>query len=107
MDAMRIRRESLRWYIILALNNARPSELVEMVVQMTMRDLFPDVTPIEVRRALDYLENRGLVEIRKAATGVWWSSLTRYGIDMAEYNINCEAGIARPEKYWSDANGQA
>lgn len=106
MDAARIRRESMRWYIILALNNARPSELVEHIVQSTMRELFPDTTPMEVRRALDYLASRDLINVRKVATGIWWASLTRHGVDLAEYSIDCEPGIARPEKYWGGYHGE-
>lgn len=105
MDMARVRRESLRWYIILALNNARPSELVEHILQATMRELFPDTTTMEVRRALDYLSVRGLVNLRKAPSGIWWSSLTRHGVDLAEYSVDCDPGIARPEKYWDDTHG--
>ena len=25
---------------------------------------------------------------------------SRYGVDIAEYTIDCEPGIARPAKYW-------
>lgn len=101
IDQAKIRRESLRWYLLLALYNARPEELSEGPIQMTMQSIYPDVTPIEVRRELDYLFSRDLVELRKEASGRWWGSLTRYGTDIAEYTIDCESGIARPAKYWS------
>lgn len=100
MDAAKIRRESLRWYLILALYNARPEDVCEDVVQATMRSIYPDVTPLEVRQQLDYLEERELAKIRREPSGRWWSSLTRYGVDIAEYTIECEPGIARPAKYW-------
>lgn len=58
MDSAKIRRESLRWYLILALYNARPNELCEEVIQSTMQGIYPDVTPIEVRQQLDYLSDR-------------------------------------------------
>jgi hypothetical protein len=58
MDQAKIRRESLRWYLLLALYNARPEELSEGPIQMTMQSIYPDVTPIEVRRELDYLGDR-------------------------------------------------
>ena len=100
IDQAKIRRESLRWYLILALYNARPEEVCEEVVQTTMRAIYPDVTPLEVRQQLDYLEDRGLLKLRKEPSGRGWSDLTRYGVDMAEYTIDCAPGIARPEKYW-------
>jgi hypothetical protein len=61
---------------------------------------YGDATPLELRRELDYLSDRKLVELRKEPTGRWFADLTRYGVDICEYNIDCEPGIARPEKYW-------
>lgn len=100
IDQARIRRESLRWYLILALNNARPQEICEEVIQSTMRAIYPDATPMEVRRELDYLQGRELVNLRKEPSGRWWADLTRYGVDIAEYTLDCEPGIARPAPYW-------
>jgi hypothetical protein len=101
IDQAKVRRESLRWYLILALYNARPEELCEEVIQNTMRAIYPDVTPVEVRQQLDYLTDRELVELRKEPHGRWWGNLTRIGTDLAEYTIDCEPGIARPTKYWA------
>ena len=99
-EQARVRRETLRWYLLLALNNARPEPLCEEVIQSTMRNLYPDVSPIEVRRELDYLADRGLVSLRKEPSGRWWGDLTRHGVDISEYTTECKPGIARPEKYW-------
>ena len=101
VDTQKIRRESLRWYLLLALNNARPSELVENIILSTMQSIFPDATTMEIRRELDYLEGRKMVSIRKTPDGIWWGDLTRLGVDLVEYTVSCEPGIARPEKYWS------
>lgn len=100
IDAAKVRREQLRWYLILALYNASPNELCEEVIQATMRGIYPDVTPVEVRQQLDYLESRELIKLRKQPDGRWWADLTRYGTDLSEYTIDCEPGIARPVKYW-------
>lgn len=100
IDAAKVRREQLRWYLILALYNASPNELCEEVIQATMRSIYPDVTPVEVRQQLDYLESRELVKLRKQPDGRWWADLSRIGTDLAEYNIDCQPGIARPVKYW-------
>ena len=100
IDQAKIRRESLRWYLILALYNARPEELCEEIIQSTMRGIYPDVTPIEVRQQRDYLAGRELVKLRKEPSGRWWGDLTRFGTDIAEYTIDCDPGIARPTKYW-------
>lgn len=100
IDPAKVRRENMRWVLILTLYNARPSDLVEAVILATIQSLYPDATPLEVRRELDYLSDRELVDLRKDPSGPWWGNLTRCGTDMAEYTIPCEPGIARPEKYW-------
>ena len=66
-----------------------------------MRAIYPDATALEVRRELGYLEDRQLVDVNRTPSGAWFADLTRYGVDIAEYTIACEPGIARPEKYWS------
>lgn len=100
IDHAKVRRESMRWAILLALYNARPEELCEQVIQSVMHALYPDATPIEVRREMEYLRDRKLITIRKEPHGQWWGDLSRYGTDIAEYTIECEPGIARPKKYW-------
>lgn len=100
IDQAKVRRESLRWYLLLALYHARLEEVVEDVIQVTIRSIYPDATPIEVRKALDYLADCALVTLRKEPSGRWWSDLTRHGVDIAEYTIDCGPGIARPARYW-------
>lgn len=101
IDAQKVRREALRWYLLLALNNARPEELNDDVILMTMQSIWQDVTLVEQRRELDYLKSRDLVTLRKEPSGRWWCGLTRYGTDLAEYTVDCEPGIGRPAKYWN------
>lgn len=100
IDLNKVRRENLRWYLLLALYNARPEEVCEEIVQGTMRAIYPDASPLEVRQQLDYLSDRELVELRKEPSGRWWADLTRYGTDIVEYTVDVEPGIARPIKYW-------
>lgn len=100
IEQAKIRRESMRWYLILALYNARPERVAEEIVLSTMQAIYQDATAIEVRKELDYLEDRKLVVLKKEPSGRWWGDLTRYGVDIAEYTIECDPGIARPKKYW-------
>jgi hypothetical protein len=99
-DMEKARREGLRWIILLTLNNARPVGAYENLVLTVVQSEYPDASQLELRRALDYLSDRDLVELRKEPSGKWFADLTRYGTDIAEYTIECEPGIARPEKYW-------
>ena len=36
----------------------------------------------------------------QVTAGRWFADLTRFGTDVAEYTIDCDPGIARPQKYW-------
>lgn len=101
VDHVKVRRESMRWNIISTLDKARPHTTSEQFVLDVMRAIYPDATALEVRRELGYLEDRQLVDVNRTPSGAWFADLTRYGVDIAEYTIACEPGIARPEKYWS------
>lgn len=100
MDMDKQRREHLRWTLLLALNNGRPIGVAEALLLSVTQSLYPDSTPHEVRRELSYLEDRKLVKITKAPSGPWRGDLTHFGVDIAEYTIDCLPGIARPPKYW-------
>lgn len=100
IDHARLRREALRWLILLTLNNARPIGAFELLILSVAQSEYPDATALELRRELDYLHDRELVKIDKQPSGRWFSELTRIGIDVAEYTVACEPGIARPAKYW-------
>lgn len=103
IDAARARRESIRWYILLTLNNARPIDTHEVVVLTTLQAIYPDITALELRRELDYLADRSLITLDRQPAGVWIAGLTSLGVDIAEYTVECRAGIARPTKYWGGA----
>ncbi len=100
VDMAKVRREDIRWQIILTLNNARPIGAYEELVLSVIRTTYLDATPLELRKELDYLADRGLVGLRKEPSGRWAADLTRLGVDVAEYTVECDPGIARPVKYW-------
>lgn len=100
IDQEKVRRESMRWLIILTLSNANPIGAYEELVLATVQAMYPDATALEVRRALDYLADRELVKLDKQPGGRWFADLTRFGTDIAEYTVDCDPGIARPSKYW-------
>lgn len=94
------RREGMRWHLINTLNKARPYTSSEVFLLDVMRGIYPDVTTLELRQQLEYLQDRHLIELTKQPSGMWFADLNRLGVDVAEYTIDCQAGIARPEKYW-------
>jgi len=93
------RREFLRWIILLALDNARPIGCYEELVLQAVQGCYQDATVMELRRELDYLFDRKLVLIKKEPSGRWHCDITRYGVDVREYTVDCDPGIARPAVY--------
>ena len=100
IDHTRLRREAMRWLILLTLNNARPIGAFEGLSLSVAQSEYPDATALELRREMDYLDDRKLVKLDKQPSGRWHAELTRHGVDVAEYTVVCEPGIARPAKYW-------
>ena len=101
IDLEKQKREQTRWLILLTLNAARPIGANESLILQTINDVPLAITQRELRRELDYLEERSLVRVTGNDSPLWSAELTRYGIDLVEYTCECEAGIARPKKYWS------
>ena len=99
MDMQKIRREFMRWQILLVLNEARPIGCLEKLILSVVQSEYPDATQKEVRREIDYLQLRKLVMVDKRPDGRWFCELDRYGVDFVEYTVPAEPGIARPEKY--------
>ncbi len=102
VDVAKVRREGLRWNMIVVLNKARPITTNEGFMLDVMRAIYPDATALEIRRELDYLADRKLVDLVKDPSGTWFADLTRLGVDIAEYTVECNAGIGRPIKYWAE-----
>lgn len=99
-DTAKARREYARWLVLQTLEKGRPRPVHEQMILVVLRAIYPDATPEEVRRKLDYLEKRELVKIHRDPSGPWMAELTRHGVDLVEYTVDVDAGIARPEKYW-------
>lgn len=101
LDQAKQRREFMRWVLMLALYNARPIGAWEELLLSVVQGVWPDATKHEVRLNLDYLLDRKLIVLEKEPSGRWRAELNRYGVDIVEYTVVCEPGIARPEKYSS------
>ncbi|MEW6314143.1 MAG: hypothetical protein AB1513_08915 [Pseudomonadota bacterium] len=100
VDIDKQRRDQLRWLILETLNSARPIGANEGLVLQVVNDVQGQVTALELRRELDYLADRKLVEITGRDGPIWHAELTRDGVDVVEYTVECDPGIARPRKYW-------
>lgn len=96
LTMQRVRREQTRWYLLLALNVSRPAGATSAVLLSIIHANYPDATESEIRRELDYLGARKLIDIDKRPDGRWHSDLNRLGVDLVECTVACEPGIARP-----------
>ncbi len=101
IDIEKGHREHLRWLILLTLDKARPLGATEGLILSVVAAVPHPVTLVELRRELSYLEDRKLVQIHgRDAAPQWHAQLTRAGVDVVEYTVDVEPGIARPRKYW-------
>ena len=97
----RATREESRWRILRGLDAGRPYQVSETILwRLVSGDLGLPVSPMMLRRELVYLEERGLIEVLNRDEATWAARLTRAGIDVVEYTVPCEPGIARPPKVW-------
>ena len=101
VDVLKVRREGMRWYLLLALHNARPLGALDMLLLDVVRSIYADGTSTELHTQLDYLYSHHFVELDKRPDGHWHARLTHTGIDVVEYVAKCPVGIARHVKYWS------
>ncbi len=92
----KIRRESMRWHLLSAVNLSRPYGMYTEALLPIVQSVYPDATHQEVRRELDYMEERELVHIKRDPLDRWAIDLTRFGIDFVEYTIEGQPGVARP-----------
>jgi len=97
-QSARARREFMRWIILLTANLARPGRATLRMIQGVVQGEYPDATELEVKRELDYLESRELLKVFNDPLGQVSADLTRHGIDIAEYTVPVNPGIARPLK---------
>lgn len=96
IDPARVRRENIRWFLIRAADVSRPAGTYVEHLLAVVQAVYADATELEVKREVDYLEERDLVTVRRDGMDRWFVQLTRHGIDLAEYTTEVEPGIARP-----------
>lgn len=100
MDTEKIRRETIRWHILVCVNSGAPHPVAESLILSAIQSIPVECTALELRKQLDYLEDRKLLDLARHEGAPWTAELTRNGVDFVEYNIPAEPGIARPKKYW-------
>lgn len=87
------RRQNLRTSILQVLNVARPYAAAETLILQTLGDVQEDCGPGELRRELDYLEDKIIVRIRDRKASIWQVELTSYGVDVVEGAVDLPPGL--------------
>ena len=101
IDIEKTKREQMRWLILETLNAGRPIGASDRTILTAVQGIIGDATLLEVRREIDYLEDRDLVKVEgREISPDWHAELTHHGVDVAEYTVACRPGIARPKKWW-------
>ncbi|OPY07242.1 MAG: hypothetical protein A4E68_01924 [Syntrophaceae bacterium PtaB.Bin095] len=94
IDLKRIVRERVRGFLLWTLHRARSFGANEDTLQEVIHRSGYDMTDLEIRRELEYLELRQLIEIgRPSDSPFWWAKLTRAGVDVQEGTVPCDPGI--------------
>ncbi|SRR5690625_232179 len=87
------RRQNLRTSILQVLNVARPYATSEKLILQTLGDVQEDAGPAELRRELDYLEDKAILRVRDRRAPVWMIELTAYGVDIVEGAVDLPPGL--------------
>jgi hypothetical protein len=98
IDLASTTRKIVRWRILRALEAGQPYPVTEDILLLALQDQQLSPTAREIRVALNYLEERELIHLEGRDTATWSAKLSRTGIDLVEYTIPCEPGIARPQR---------
>ncbi len=99
LELERAQREEIRWRILVGIDAGRPYAVAETILYRLLHDIKLPISGQSLRKELDYLRERKLIEITDQQSSTWLVSLTRHGVDFVEYTIDAEPGIARPPRW--------
>jgi len=92
------RRGFVRWIILQTMDLWRPAPATLRSLVGVVQGEFADATEMEVRRHLSYLQERELIAVHTDPLGQVRAELKRFGVDVVEYTVEVEPGIARPPR---------
>ena len=89
---------AIRWSILRTVRVGGHLGATETMVKHVIDAEFIGVTQDVLRDELHYLEKRELITLDRHELDPWRAELTRYGYDVADYQVDCLPGIARPRR---------
>lgn len=93
----RQRPATIRWMLLVTLHISRPQGMNTSALLPVIRATYGDATEREIKRELDYLHDRELVELKQDPLGEWFAKIDRFGVDIVEFSVECDPGINRPQ----------
>ena len=93
MEMSRIEVE--RRMVLLVLEASSPvGSSEDMILNALRRHRYPTI-PSEVKKYLDYLEQKGLAQIEDRDADLWHATITATGVDVLQGVVKTPHGIAR------------
>ena len=89
---------SVRWVILETVHAASLMGATERMCTDAVLAGYPEASLERVRQELEYLENAGLIELKKPGVLPWSAKLTNQGRDVVDYVADAPDGILRPHK---------
>ena len=89
---------SMRWSILRTLHVGGHQGATEEMLRVVLTAEYLNATRDFIRDQLEYLRQRKLVDLQKSEVNPWRGTLTRYGYDVCEYQVDVEPGIDRPPR---------
>ena len=87
-----------RWDILRTLRVGGHLGATERMLRDVLVAAYLGITERWIRDQLAYLEDRRLLDLTRSEIEPWRATLTRHGYDVADYQVDCEAGIRRPPR---------
>ncbi|MCW8856389.1 MAG: hypothetical protein OQJ95_03425 [Kangiella sp.] len=99
-NVVREKKRLQRLRILQVVSMVRPDTLGDGLIRKALApelDIVPGIE--ECRRALDYLDERGLVKVVSRTPEVWFVKVTADGTDFLDGTGPSLAGVAQPDEF--------
>ncbi len=84
------RRESVRGIIVNGLKLDPSNALSDVMIQSMLNGYGENMTNLQVRNELYYLEDKQLIEIKRKNRNVWFAKLNSRGVDFIEGRLEID-----------------
>lgn len=88
----------VRWSILRTIHVGGYLGATEVMMREVVNVEYLGVTRDFIRTQLDYLAKRKLIALERSELHPWRATLSRYGHDVVEYQVDCEPGVSRPPR---------